>query len=233
MLFHGGCAATQIALEHKNLEIQSKMSATIFLDVEKRQEKTVYLDIKNTSDKEVDVQLLIKARLEKSGYTILPNAKDAFYILQLNILQVGKSDPSALRDALGAGFGGPLACAVAGTVIGANSSSPLRMFNGGAIGGLLGGAGEMISGALVKNVTYSMITDVRILERTDEAAAQQVESSFAQGTGTQVTQSSQGTTTRHKFQTRVVSTANQVNLKFEEAVPQLQAQLAKSVASIL
>lgn len=38
---------------------------------------------------------------------------------------------------------------------------------------------------------------------------------------------------RLKYQTRVVSNANKVNLKFEEAKPVLEAQLAKSVAGIL
>src|SRR5580704_10355396 len=44
-----GCAATQIALEHKNLKVQTQMSHTIFLDAEKRAERSVFLDIKNTS----------------------------------------------------------------------------------------------------------------------------------------------------------------------------------------
>jgi hypothetical protein len=48
----GGCAATQIALEHKNLSVQTQMSATVFLDVESRLEKTVFLDVRNTSDKD-------------------------------------------------------------------------------------------------------------------------------------------------------------------------------------
>ena len=38
---------------------------------------------------------------------------------------------------------------------------------------------------------------------------------------------------QHKYQTRVVSNANKVNLKFEEAKPVLEDQLAKSIANIL
>ncbi|CZW98072.1 Enterobacterial TraT complement resistance protein [Enterobacter hormaechei] len=38
---------------------------------------------------------------------------------------------------------------------------------------------------------------------------------------------------RFKYQTRVVSNANKVNLKFEEAKPVLEAQLAKSIAGIM
>ncbi|HHZ6135107.1 TPA: complement resistance protein TraT, partial [Escherichia coli] len=45
--------------------------------------------------------------------------------------------------------------------------------------------------------------------------------------------SSTETGNQHKYQTRVVSSANQVNLKFEEAKPHLEDQLAKSIANIL
>nr|CBA73471.1 conjugal transfer surface exclusion protein TraS [Arsenophonus nasoniae] len=46
-------------------------------------------------------------------------------------------------------------------------------------------------------------------------------------------QTSTETTNRHKYQTRIVSNANKVNLKFEEAKPELENQLAKSIANIL
>uniref|UniRef100_UPI001F296E24 complement resistance protein TraT n=2 Tax=Cysteiniphilum TaxID=2056696 RepID=UPI001F296E24 len=36
-----------------------------------------------------------------------------------------------------------------------------------------------------------------------------------------------------RYRTRIVSVANQVNLKFEEAKPELQAQIAKQVSGIL
>lgn len=227
-----GCAATQIALEHKDLAVSTRMSATVFLDVENRAEKTIFIDIKNTSDKELAVEPLIRSRLEASGYAIVPNAQDAFYILQANILQVGIANPSALNEALGAGFGGAVAGMAVGGVIGANASSPMGGFNGAAMGGLIGGAGELIAGSLVKDVTYSMITDLQIMERTPEAVQQEIKSDLTQGTGTQIMQSSQSVKSRRKYQTRIVSTANQVNLKFEEALPRLEEQLAKSVAGI-
>jgi hypothetical protein len=228
----GGCAATQVALEHKDLAVSTKMSSTVFLDVENRVEKTIYLDVKNTSDREMDVRPQIQSRLTAAGYTLAPSAADAFYILQANILQVGVANPSALSEALGAGFGGPLAGMAAGAVLGANSSSPQGIANGAAIGGLIGAAGEMIAGALVKNVTYSMITDLQIMERSAQPVNQTVSSDLTEGTGTRVVQTSTGAMTRRKYQTRIVSTANQVNLKFEEALPVLQGQLAKSIAGI-
>jgi hypothetical protein len=175
---------------------------------------------------------MIRAKLEGAGYTIVSNPQYAFYILQANILQVGEANPSALREALGTGFGGTLGGMAVGGVIGGNSRSPMGAYNGMAIGGLVAGAGELVAGSLVKDVTYSMITDLQIMERTDEAVTQTVNSDLSQGTGTRVTQTSASTKTRRKFQTRIVSTADQVNLKFEEALPQLEGQLAKSIAGI-
>ncbi|MBL1923557.1 complement resistance protein TraT, partial [Klebsiella pneumoniae] len=46
-------------------------------------------------------------------------------------------------------------------------------------------------------------------------------------------QTSTETGNQHKYQTRVVSNANKVNLKFPEAQPVLEDQLAKSIANIL
>ncbi len=54
-----------------------------------------------------------------------------------------------------------------------------------------------------------------------------------QGTSGAKIQTSTETGNQHKYQTRVVSNANKVNLKFEEAKPVLEDQLAKSIANIL
>lgn len=62
---------------------------------------------------------------------------------------------------------------------------------------------------------------------TDNVAA------LRQGTSGAKIQTSTETGNQHKYQTRVVSNANKVNLKFEEAKPVLEDQLAKSIANIL
>ena len=138
-----------MALEHKDLKVQSQMSATIFLDVEAPAEKTIFVDVRNTSDKDIDVASLIKSRLEQKGYAVVASAQQASYVIQANVLQVGMANPSALHDALGAGWGGPLAGGVAGALIGGNrtSNSYAGAMNGAEIGGLIGGAGEMVEAA--------------------------------------------------------------------------------------
>ncbi len=224
----GGCAATQVALEHKDLSVQTQMSATVFLDLESRVQKTVFLDIKNTSTSDLAIEPLIKARLEHSGYRIQSDPLEAFYILQVNVLHVGTSNPSALYSSLRSGWGGPLAGGMAGAAIGATTSSP----NGNLKGALIGSAVEMVASSLVKNVTYSIVTDIQITERSNEPVAQKLQSTFQQGTDTQIVQSSDRVTDRKKYRARVVSSANKVNLKFEAALPSLEQQLARSIAGI-
>ncbi len=231
-LLFTGCATTQLVLEHKNLKVQTRMSHTIFLDVEKAAQRTVLLDVKNTSDKNVEVAGLIQQRLEGRGYRIVNSPDEAFYIVQANILRVGLHDPSALRES---SFD-PLDTAGVGVAAGATISALSDNLDGleyGAAIGLAAGAADFIAGALIKNVTYSMITDLQILEKTDEKVSQTVQSNLGQGSGTRVLQTSESVRERRKFQTQILSTANRVNLKFDTALPALEEQLAKSIAGIL
>lgn len=251
-----GCAAMKIAIEHQDLEITTRMSSSIFLELTDSVKKTVYIDIKNTSDKEIEVYPAIKKAVEGRGYKVVSDFKDAFYFLRGNILFVGKIDPTAAESALLNGFGGGLAGVAIGNQVGGT---------GAMVGlGLLGMATEMIANSMVRNVTYSIITDLQISERSDHKIIQSIESKFSQGDtqthrsqvsegttkglfkegnyrtgeeeiidkGTIIKQKSEITTNRRKYRTRILSTANQVNLKFEEAKLLLEQNLARSISGI-
>jgi hypothetical protein len=90
----------------------------------------------------------------------------------------------------------------------------------------------ILAGSLTKDVTYSIVTDIQIAEKTNEKVSQSSRSELRQGKSSSVSQSSSTTTNRKKYQVRISSTANQVNLKFEEALPYLEEGIAKSVAGI-
>jgi len=225
----GGCAATQVALEHKDLSVQTQMSSTVFLDLENRVQKTVFLEVKNTSSCDIALAPLIKARLEEAGYQLVAEPQDAFYILQVNVLHVGKASPSALTESVRSGWGGP----VAGGLSGAAIASSTNTSHGNLKGAAIGMAVEMVADSLVKDVTYSIITDIQITERTRTPITEKSETKLHQGSGTEIVQTGENAVNWRKYQTRVVSSANQVNLKFEEALPALQQQLARSIAGIM
>ena len=210
-LFLIGCAATQVALEKKDLKVQTKMSKSIFLDLDNQIEKSAFIQVKNTSDKDIDLTNALKQAVRKQGYTLVDSAKKAAYIYQCNILYVGEVDPAALRTAVhrgfGYGYGATVGGAAAGGAIGYGLGGGTGAAIGAASGGLLASAAELITVSLTKDVTYTIMTDIQLTEKTTK--------------GKKI----------HKA--RVASTAEQVNLEWEEAEGQLVEGLAKSLGGLL
>lgn len=222
-----GCAATQVAIEKRDLTVQTQMSDTIFLDPVGTSKRTVFVQVRNTTDKqEIDIQNSLVSKLQSKGYTLLEDPDLAHYLLQVNILQAGKSDPSAARQALSSGYGGVLLGATAGYATGGSGK-------GIAAAGLIGGAVELVANSLVKDVTFSLITDIQLAEKAKGKVSANSNHSLKQGNSgyTQVQYTGEGD--RRKYQTRVVSTANKVNLSFQEALPELQNGLANSISGLL
>jgi hypothetical protein len=212
-LLAGGCAATQVAIEKKDLKVETLMSETVFLDLEKQVDHSVFVDVRNTSDKDLNLRSMIMSKLQDKGYTLAEKPADAGYILQINVLQIGQADPAALRTSVYGGYGGVLAGGVTGALIGGAAGGGTGALYGAGIGAVVGGAADMVAGSLVKDVTYSMITDVLISEKEKPAKGKPK-------------------TPAEKYKTRVASSANKVNLKLEEALPPLQDGLARSIAGI-
>jgi len=206
-LFLIGCAATQVGLEKKDLKVQTKMSKSIFLDLDNQIEKTAFVEFKNTSDKDIDLIEAIKKAVRDRGYTIVDNAKQAAYIYQGNILYVGEADPAALRTAIHSGYGSTVGGAAAGGAIGYGLGGGRGAVIGGAAGGILASATELVTGSLTKDVTYTIMTDFQLTEKTTKG--------------------------KKIHQARVASTAEQVNLEWEEAEGQLVQGLAKSLGGLL
>ncbi|MGH8645958.1 MAG: complement resistance protein TraT [Gammaproteobacteria bacterium] len=220
-----GCAATMTALEHKDLRVQTHLSDTIFLDIENVKARSVHLDIRNTSGQTIDIVGPIVRALQQRGYAVTADPRSAFYLLQGNIRYVGQADPSALRQTLHAGYGGPVLGAAIGALAGRDAF-------GAGVGTLSGAALELVASTLVKDVTFTVVTDLQIAERTASTVRQSVRSQLRQGTHSEVEEHSESTRDRRRYQTRVVATANQVNLTFDEARGHLTEALAKSIAGI-
>ena len=224
-----GCAATSTLIDHGSLQTSTKMSASIFLPPQATENKLVYLQVKNTSDQNVEIAGLLTQDLEAEGYTLTTNPDLAYQILQVNILQAGKTTDSNVNSMLSDGYG----VAIAGAALGAGVSA--NPWEGGAIGGVIGGLTGAIADALVKDVTYSMTTDIQISVRlpAGDSVTQHVQSNLREGTGTLASSSNVTQSPMQAYQTRVVSWADKVNLSFSDAAPVLEQNLAKEIANIL
>lgn len=224
------CAATQTAIEHHNLETSTRLSKTIFLDPVSDRQKTIYIHTKNTSEQTMDINKPLARALSAKGYRVVQNPDIAHYLLQANILQVGKMSVSASQSALGGGYGSALAGAGTGAALGALSGQGGTMLAGGLVGGLTGLAAD----ALVKDVNYTMITDVQISERAGKGIKvhEQFNSALGNGTSSGTYQTSSRESQYQRYRTRVVSNADKVNLAFDKARPALEQGLIKTLAGI-
>ncbi|HEX4910838.1 MAG TPA: complement resistance protein TraT [Permianibacter sp.] len=226
-----GCGAMHTAIAKKDLDVQTKMSASIFLDPVEPEQRTVYVDIRNTSDKpEFDLRPEVVAMLNARGYQVIDSPKRANYWLQANVLQVGKTNARDADHALAAGPG------VAG---GAVTGYALHRASGGSSGAnaagaiVVGAVAGTVVDAMVKDVYYSVITDIQVMERLPGGVvSEDSEHKLRQGTSGDTVSTYQRETDQRKYQTRVMSYANQVNLEWEEAAPSLRAGLARAIAGM-
>lgn len=225
-----GCAAMDTAISKRSLDVQTKQSATIFLDPVLQAERTVYVQVKNTSDKQLEVENKIKEAITNKGYQIVNNLDDAHYLLQANILKVGKMDTTAAERMLHSGYGG----ATAGAAVGAIAGGLSRHRDGIWAGGIAGAAVATAANAMIKDVHYSIVTDIQISERisTGTTVHENRTSNLNQGLSTTNVQKSSETVAWKRYQTRVLSNASRVNLKFESALPELELGLTKAISGI-
>ena len=227
-LMLGGCSAAHTMIKKRNLDVQTKMSETIFLEPVSPSKKIIYIDFRNTSDKELMCEEQIRNNILTNGYRITNDPAEANFMLQVNILQAGKSDMRSANSALLSGFGG----AVTGVAIaGMTNSSGQGMIGAGLLGAAIG----VIGNALVDDVIITMITDLQIRERPlkGETISQSQATDATQGTATRLKQNvSGGNITWKTYRTRIVSTANKVNLKFSKAQPALADGLIRSISGV-
>lgn len=236
LMLLAGCAASQTMISKRNLDVQTKMSETIFLDPVGPEQKVMYVEVRNTSDKDnFDLEGPIRDAMTKRGYRVTKDPKEAYYRLQANVLQVGKSDATAAQAALQAGYGGGLTVgAVAGAGIGAAAGGWTGAAAGGLAGAVAGGATEFVTGSLVKDVYFTVITDIQVVEKAADGVIvrQDSQQNLAQGMGGSQQQTSSEVTKFKKYRTRVVSSANKANLDYEEAAPALTQGLTRALSGL-
>ena len=226
-----GCSAMSTAIKHHELNVDSKMSESIFLDPVPKRKKTIFVQVRNTTSHDLPaLKEALSAELVKEGWRIVDDPEQAHKMVQMNVLQAGEAeDPQTVWTSMSSGYGSSIALgSLAGLAVGYRNDN----VSNGLGAGLLVGAGSWVADQLVKNTTYSVITDVQVSSRTDKAVKQITQAKLDQGKTTQTHQSYEQETNWLRYRTRVASMANQMNLNFNDAKPVLTQQLATEVAGI-
>jgi hypothetical protein len=231
-----GCAATGTAVAKRELDVQTRMSDTIFLDPAPPGDRTLFLEVKNTSDKpELDIERRIGRLLDGKGYKLVQDPTRARYLLQANVLQAGRSARTAAELAYKKGFGSPVSGAVVGGAVGYGAGSAGADDTLAILGGaLIGAATATIADAYVQRVDYALITDIQVSERAPSGVivTETERADLPVGTSGARTQTSSRTVGWKRYRTRIVSTAEQVNLDWPDAAPELVAGLSRSIVGI-
>ncbi|WP_337841633.1 complement resistance protein TraT [Rheinheimera sp.] len=223
-----GCSATHTAISKRNLDVQTKMSDTIFLDPVADDKRTVFVQVRNTSDKQgLSLEPAIIEAVQSKGYRVVRDPEQANFLLQANVLQAGQTDLRAQNEAFGGGFGGALVGGAIGNQFGSGSGRAAATVGGALIG--------LAADALVKDVHYSIITDLQISERAKKGVVvvEENKAALKQGNSGYKNVSSTEETEWKRYQTRIMSTANQVNMEYVEAEPALIQGLVRSISGIM
>ena len=217
----GGCAAMQVSLAKKDLDVQARTSTAIFVDPVPREKRTVYLDVKSgvmEFDRRKFKQFVVEqfTQFNDNGYKITDDPDTAQFQMIAYVLNLEKTSPTAAQAALNQGYaGGEI---LAGAVVGglSNNSNPLR---GAVVGGVAVGVIGFMANNMVKDVTFMLVCDVQIKEKAAKGVMvrkdSKVDTKISDAGTSQQTVSEVGN--KKEYRTRIVTTANKVNLKIEDA----------------
>jgi hypothetical protein len=216
-----GCAATEVAVSKRDLDVQARTSTAVFVDPVPREKRTIYLDVKS-GVMEFDRRAFKTFTREQftqfndNGYRLVDDPDQAQFLMTAYVLNLEKASPTAAESALRQGYMGN--AVMAGAVVGGVTDTSNR-YRGAGIGGVVGGTAEVITGAFVKDVTYMLVCDIQIQEKTKEGVIVRKDTKIdakVSDSGTSQQRLSEASD-RKEYRTRIVTTGNKANLKLEEA----------------
>lgn len=245
LILLSGCAAAKLSLAKRNLDVQTRTSNAIFLqplsNIDTKR-PTLYLEVRS-GVMEFDRAIFRQSVQEEltrneSGYELTddPNAADFHMLASISNLE--KADPTAAQLALEEGYGG---ATVLDTFLSAanhmsyhNHHHDHKDFFAMLAAAIVIGTVEAAVNSAVKDVYYILISDVEVSENSHDGAhvttTTRLEQAVSDG-GTAVSTTKE-VDQRIKYRTRIVTTANQANLKLDQARESMFLQTAYAIAGI-
>lgn len=245
-----GCTAMHTAVNKRDLDVQTRMSASIMMTPVEPEQRTVFVQVRNSSSEpSFDLQQDVKLAIEKRGYRIVDDPQVAHFWLQANVLSVAKEHPGELLAEFDQSL--PMDDAESVTpepvVVRGNGHvhGGVHVVYGGNIdrrdvekllaAALIIGVTEWTANALVKDVYYTVLTDIQISERIEQGDAlahEDAEHTLQQGDSGETVSFWSRDVPQRRYQTRILSVANQVNLDWDDAAPIVRERLARVLAGM-
>lgn len=225
-----GCAAVHTSIAKKDLDVQTKISTSIFVDPVAKEKRKIYLEVRS-GVMEFDRNAFRSALNQQigasgNGYTFVDGPEKAQYTMSVFVRNLEKSSPTAAEGYLRTGFEG----VAAGSAVAYATGSSYR---GAAGAGIIGGLVSTAANAFVKDVTYLLVADIQIREKARKGVIvrrdSKVNTKISDDGAT--TQTFSEATNKKEYRTRVVTTANKANLELAEAQPLMFEKTAYAMAS--
>lgn len=195
------CTAVHTSVAKRDLDVQTRMSETIYLDPVDPEQRTIFLDIRQTAPEyqlplEKDVRQLLLSR----DYRIVDSPMEAQYWLQVNVRSVQKEHPEKVLASEQSGMSreeiyallnpGLLPPAPArpparqrprhsANVLITDTAAANQTLDSRQVGRVLAvlavfAGAEYVGRQLVQDRYYTMLTDVQVAERVPEGSADRV-----------------------------------------------------------
>lgn len=238
-----GCSAVTTAVKKQDLVVESYISHAVTLEPVSPDERVIYTRVKDVSGNQMrkEMQRIMEANLKNEGFVITRDPKKANLMLDATILRSNKSTSDDSNAYLSQGYKGGAEGALTGATVAAIAGGSGKTTAGAA---LAGAAVGFLADTLVDDVYYTFVMDIELRERPLEGDSI---------TNTQRNKSASGFNGGHKqvsnkrgsnvvrgsnfnwivHQTRIVTTANKMNLTIDEAIPAVQKRTANSLAEMM
>ncbi|NQD36834.1 conjugal transfer protein TraT [Permianibacter sp. IMCC34836] len=252
-LWLSGCTALHTATSKHDLDVQTRMSSSIIMTPVEPEQRTVFIQVRNSSSEpSFDLQQDIVDAIRKRGYQVVDNPASAHFWLQANVLSVAKEPPGELL----AEFEHSLPTDDAESVTpepvivendrrDSHVHGGVQLVYGGHVdrkdvekvlaAALIIGVTEWTANAFVKDVYYTVLTDIQVSERIEDGeglAHESAEHTLQQGESGDTVSFWSRDVPQRKYQTRILSVANQVNLDWADAAPLVRERLARVLAGM-
>lgn len=226
----GGCSAIHTSVAKRNLDVQTKISTSIFVEPVSKEKRKIYLEVRsgvmefdrNSFRKSVEEQLVNSG----NGYKLTDNPDEAQYRMSVFVRNLEKTTPEGAVRALSSGYQGAGAGAAASYALGGSSRNM-------AGAGLLAAGVGVVANAFVQDVMYLLVADIQIKEKAGKGVIvrrdSKVNTKISDDGATTETYSE--ATNKKEYRTRVVTTANKANLELPEAQPLMFQKTAYAMAS--
>lgn len=255
-----GCTAMHTSISKGKLDVQMRMSQTIYLDPVDPEFRTVFLDIRQTAaEYQQPLMRDVAELLTSRGYQLVNSPQLAQYWLQVNVRTVLNQAPQVvlreqynmdeqqISELMHPGMAPPVPKPVprqrersSSTVIYADTAvgsdiSGRDIMKALAVVAVIAGA-EYVGNQVVKDKYYTLLADLQVAERIAPDSIDQVyevsEHLLMQGDSGQLEQIWQNSTDMRKYQVKLVGFANKANLSWQEAEEPLHQGLLRSLAGI-